>query len=640
MLAPVDGFNFGIAKAEAKPSDRQSASDLKNIAELHKEKVKEAAPSSSDQSVDADSHDNNPLVTGKPSTFSFADLAESQGSFQFGQKDPTSKGFAGAGEKFFTGFHSSPKADTSGDQDDEMYITEENDNIQFEPIVQMPEKIDLVTGEEDEKVLYSQRVKLFRFHTETSQWKERGVGNLKLLKNNQNGRLRILMRREQVLKVCANHWITTTMSLKSLTGSDRAWMWLANDFSDGDAKIEQLAAKFKTPELAEEFKLKFEECQRLLLDIPLQTPHKLVNIGRMAQLIQKAEEMKSDLKDLKAFLTYQNKGDESSNAGHSTSAVVVGLDSDSTVPTLEWDNYDLREEAHKDYANSSVHDTPSQPDPIFCFGESTTGFSFSFQPMLSPSKSPSKLNQSQAFVGTDNQREALQEEKLDGPYFVPVVPLPDLVEVSTGEENEQVLFSHRAKLYRYDKDLSQWKERGIGNLKILQHYETKRVRLVMRRDQVLKLCANHWIAADMKLEPMNEAEKAWIWSAFDFAEGQGKVEQLAIRFKLQETANAFKEVFEEAKTAQEKDTLLTPFSARVPCSTQDMLCGKSGAKLGIQSTVVSPPKFAFGSDSVQKIFGSPSPSREKSYIKNKIVPLCLAHGCPTLLQTHLPAVLK
>ncbi|XP_050994566.1 E3 SUMO-protein ligase RanBP2-like [Labeo rohita] len=260
--------------------------------------------------------------------------------------------------------------------------------------------------------------------------------------------------------------------------------------------------------------------------------------------------------------------------------------------------------------------------------------------MLSPSKSPSKLNQSQAFVGTDNQREALQEEKLDGPYFVPVVPLPDLVEVSTGEENEQVLFSHRAKLYRYDKDLSQWKERGIGNLKILQHYETKRVRLVMRRDQVLKLCANHWIAADMKLEPMNEAEKAWIWSAFDFAEGQGKVEQLAIRFKLQETANAFKEVFEEAKTAQEKDTLLTPFSARVPCSTQDMLCGKSGAKLGIQSTVVSPPKFAFGSDSVQKIFGSPSPSREKSYIKNKIVPLCLAHGCPTLLQTHLPAVLK
>ncbi|XP_042603391.1 E3 SUMO-protein ligase RanBP2-like, partial [Cyprinus carpio] len=236
------------------------------------------------------------------------------------------------------------------------------------------------------------------------------------------------------------------------------------------------------------------------------------------------------------------------------------------------------------------------------------GFRFSFKSILSPSKSPSKLNQSQASVGTDDEQESSQEEQRDDQYFDPVVPLPDLVEVSTGEENEQVLFSHLAKLYCYDKDLSQWKERGIGNLKILQHYKTKRTRLVMRRDQVLKLCANHWIASNMNLEPMKRAEKAWIWNAFDFSEGQGKVEQLAVRFKLQETANAFKEVFEEAKTAQEKDTLLTPFSA---FSKPDK---RPGAKLGTQTTktVVSPHKFVFGSDAVQKIFGSPSPSKEKS----------------------------
>ncbi|XP_052420523.1 RANBP2-like and GRIP domain-containing protein 5/6 isoform X11 [Carassius gibelio] len=646
--APVGGFKFGIAESEAKPSDGQSQNGsasglLKNIAAHHKEKEneKEAAPSSSEQSVDSDSQDNNPLFTGKPNTFSFADLAKTQGSFQFGQEDPTFKGFAGAGEPLFTGLYPGPKADTSVDQDDEMYKTEENDNIQFEPVVQMPEKVDLVTGEEDEKVLYSQRVKLFRFDTETNQWKERGVGNLKLLKNNQNGRLRVLMRREQVLKVCANHWITTTMNLKPLSGSDRAWMWLASDFSDGDAKLEQLAAKFKTPELAEEFKLKFEESQRLLLDIPLQTPHKLTNTGRTAHLIQKAEEMKSGLKDLKSFLTSQNKDDESADTSHSTSAVVVKLDSEGTAHTLEWDNYDLHEEVHKDYGSPSVRDTPLQPDPVaknlFRFGESSSGFSFCFQPILSPSKSPSKLNQSQASVGTDDEQEVSQEEERDGQYFEPVVPLPDLVEVSTGEENEQVLFSHRAKLYRYDKDLNQWKERGIGDLKILQHYETKRVRLVMRRDQVLKLCANHWIVSNMKLEPMKGAEKAWIWSAFDFAEGQGKVEQLAVRFKLQETANAFSEIFEEAKTAQEKDTLLTPFSAKLPASTQEMLCATAAVavleettkeRTGIseesspkldqtpQSTknVVSPPKFVFGSDSVQKIFGSPSPSKDKSLV--------------------------
>uniref|UniRef100_A0A8C2TQY9 RanBD1 domain-containing protein n=1 Tax=Coturnix japonica TaxID=93934 RepID=A0A8C2TQY9_COTJA len=185
-----------------------------------------------------------------------------------------------------------------GEKDDDVYKTEDSDDIHFEPIVQMPEKVEPFTGEEDEKVLYSQRVKLFRFDPETSQWKERGVGNLKILKNEVNGKVRILMRREQVLKVCANHWITTTMNLKQLSGSDKAWMWMASDFSDGDAKLEQLAAKFKTPEQAEEFKQKFEECQKLLLDIPLQTPHKLVDTGRTAQLIQKAEEMKTGLSGL------------------------------------------------------------------------------------------------------------------------------------------------------------------------------------------------------------------------------------------------------------------------------------------------------------------------------------------------------
>lgn len=401
------------------------------------------------------------------------------------------------------------KANTSSDleKDDDAYKTEDSDDIHFEPVVQMPEKVELVTGEEDEKVLYSQRVKLFRFDAEISQWKERGLGNLKILKNEVNGKLRMLMRREQVLKVCANHWITTTMNLKPLSGSDRAWMWLASDFSDGDAKLEQLAAKFKTPELAEEFKQKFEECQRLLLDIPLQTPHKLVDTGRAAKLIQRAEEMKSGLKDFKTFLTNdQVKVTDEENASSgadapSASDTTAKQNPDNTGPALEWDNYDLREDALDDsVSSSSVHASPLASSPVrknlFRFGESTTGFNFSFKSALSPSKSPAKLNQSGASVGTDEESDVTQEEERDGQYFEPVVPLPDLVEVSSGEENEQVVFSHRAKLYRYDKDVGQWKERGIGDIKILQNYDNKQVRIVMRRDQVLKLCANHRITPE------------------------------------------------------------------------------------------------------------------------------------------------
>ncbi|XP_041663368.1 E3 SUMO-protein ligase RanBP2 isoform X2 [Cheilinus undulatus] len=657
MPIQAGGFKFGIQEPakDAPSTDNQmpppvSASNfLKSIADEHKAKENLSIPSGAQTE-----QDQNPLVAGGANSFSFADLAKSSGGeFKFGQQDPDFKGFSRAGEQLFSSLQGTPaKTDATNEQDDDdMYKTEENDDIQFEPVVQMPDKIDLVTGEEDEQVLYSQRVKLFRFDLNSSQWKERGVGILKLLKNNSNGRLRVLMRREQVLKVCANHWITTTMNLKPLAGSDKAWVWMANDFSDGDAKLEQLAAKFKSAELAEEFKQKFEECQRQLLDIPLQTPHKLVDSGRTAHLIQKAEEMKSGLKDLKFFLTEEKTKikDEDSQADMTTSSNVSSLaikpHGETTGPTLEWDNYDLREEALDDTADS-VYASPLASSPLrkslFRFGESTVGFSFSFQPGISPSKSPAKLNQSRTSVGTDDEQDSTQDEERDGQYFEPVVPLPDLVEISTGEENEQVVFSHRAKLYRYDKALTQWKERGIGDLKILQNYDTKRVRLIMRRDQVLKICANHWITAAMKLEPMKGAEKAWVWSALDFAEeGDGNIEQLAVRFKLQETANTFKQVFEEAKVAQEKEELMTPVTSRVAIPQDSgsiasakpatAICGKeaiavleettkertelssdskphapsSPSQTNPSKTVVSPPKFVFGTDSLQKIFGSP-----------------------------------
>ncbi|XP_045406324.1 E3 SUMO-protein ligase RanBP2 [Lemur catta] len=635
--ASADGYKFGIQEPgnQEKKSEKHLENDTGFLA----------------QDVSSQKNGSGVIFGQTGSTFTFADLAKSTSGegFQFGKKDPNFKGFSGAGEKLFSSQSGkvADKANTSADleKDDDAYKTEDSDDIHFEPVVQMPEKVELVTGEEDEKVLYSQRVKLFRFDAEISQWKERGLGNLKILKNEVNGKLRMLMRREQVLKVCANHWITTTMNLKPLSGSDRAWMWLASDFSDGDAKLEQLAAKFKTPELAEEFKQKFEECQRLLLDIPLQTPHKLVDTGRAAKLIQRAEEMKSGLKDFKTFLTNdQTKVTDEENKSLGTGAAsasdaIVKPNPESTGPSLEWDNYDLREDALDDsVSSSSVHASPLASSPVrknlFRFGESTTGFNFSFKSALSPSKSPAKLNQSGTSVGTDEESDVTQEEERDGQYFEPVVPLPDLVEVSSGEENEQVVFSHRAKLYRYDKDVGQWKERGIGDIKILQNYDNKQVRIVMRRDQVLKLCANHRITPDMTLQNMKGTERVWVWTACDFADGERKIEHLAVRFKLQDVADSFKKIFDEAKTAQEKDSLITPHVSRSstpresPCGKiavavleettrerTDLIQGDSvtdaTSEVGeVSSTsettkaVVSPPKFVFGSESVKSIFSS------------------------------------
>lgn len=55
----------------------------------------------------------------------------------------------------------------------------------------------------------------------------------------------------------------------------------------------------------------------------------------------------------------------------------------------------------------------------------------------------------------------------------------------------RVGFCRKAKLYRFDKDGNQWKERGTGTVKLLKHKETSKVRLVMRQAKTLKICANH-----------------------------------------------------------------------------------------------------------------------------------------------------
>jgi hypothetical protein len=51
-----------------------------------------------------------------------------------------------------------------------------------------------------------------------------------------------------------------------------------------------------------------------------------------------------------------------------------------------------------------------------------------------------------------------------------------MVQVVTGEEDEEVLYSHRAKLFRWAA--GEWKERGLGDIKILKHRGKGTIRFV------------------------------------------------------------------------------------------------------------------------------------------------------------------
>ncbi|XP_065197476.1 ran-specific GTPase-activating protein-like isoform X2 [Sycon ciliatum] len=132
--------------------------------------------------------------------------------------------------------------------------------------------------------------------------------------------------------------------------------------------------------------------------------------------------------------------------------------------------------------------------------------------------------------------------------FTPVVRLPE-VEVKTLEEDEEELFKIRARLFRYavECDPPEWKERGTGDVRLLKK-EGRLVRLVMRRDKTLKICANHYVTAKMELRPNRGSDRAWLYTTMcDFADEESKSETLAIRFANSTNANAFKTAFESAQ---------------------------------------------------------------------------------------------
>lgn len=175
-------------------------------------------------------------------------------------------GLSGGGFAGFTGVSSAaaaapPAAAAAADGDDDGAADpEEECQAEFKPLVQL-EEVETSTGEEDEESLLDLKCKLYRFDTNNNEWKERGIGQVRLLRHKANGRTRLLMRQEKTLKIRANHIVMPGTKLQEHAGSDKAWVWSTVDFSEGEQKVELFCIRFGTPEKAQEFKKKVEEAE-------------------------------------------------------------------------------------------------------------------------------------------------------------------------------------------------------------------------------------------------------------------------------------------------------------------------------------------------------------------------------------------
>lgn len=135
----------------------------------------------------------------------------------------------------------------------------------------------------------------------------------------------------------------------------------------------------------------------------------------------------------------------------------------------------------------------------------------------------------------------------------------------------------RAKLFRFDKGAEEWKERGTGDLKLLRSQETGKIRVLMRRDKTLKICANHYVGAEMKLAPNVGSDRSWVYKFVsslvashepsvhaDVSDGEPVAETLAVRFANSENANAFKKEFEAAQSSNAGETSAPPAADAPP----------------------------------------------------------------------------
>lgn len=172
-------------------------------------------------------------------------------------------------------------------------------DIHFEPIVSLP-LVDCKTLEEDEEETVKLRAKLFRYDTveQPAEWKERGTGEVKILKHLTNNTYRILMRRDKTLKICCNHRIQPYMELKPNCGSDKAWVWKTlADYTDEECKAELLAIRFGSAENAQKFKAAFEKAKECTVEQDKSEPEsELVDHMKQLKVIEKCDSVKDEKK--------------------------------------------------------------------------------------------------------------------------------------------------------------------------------------------------------------------------------------------------------------------------------------------------------------------------------------------------------
>merc|ERR1712059_49268 len=120
---------------------------------------------------------------------------------------------------------------------------------------------------DDGEIIFEHRAKLYRWgcavQSTKPEFRNRGLGQLKIIKK-PNGNYFMKLSEDKTLKLRMKQNVSQEVKLEPMVSAKNAWTWSCKDFADDPDNGEPhvFALRFKTPEVASEFKEQYEKCQQ------------------------------------------------------------------------------------------------------------------------------------------------------------------------------------------------------------------------------------------------------------------------------------------------------------------------------------------------------------------------------------------
>lgn len=198
---------------------------------------------------------NNAFLLGSKPTgaFNFAQKQEDQKNETSSTVTTSSSSFGLTKPAFAFPFGSAKPEDGPEEKKNEETVPEEETGGKFEPVAKLSnEQVDSKSGEENETAKFTIRSKLMEYDSKNSEnpYTNKGIGELKVLFNEQTKKSRILIRADGSLRVLLNTLILSSVKYDSI--GNGSLIRVPTIDADDSSKIITYVIKVKTPQDGEQ----------------------------------------------------------------------------------------------------------------------------------------------------------------------------------------------------------------------------------------------------------------------------------------------------------------------------------------------------------------------------------------------------